>query len=84
MPQVKTGTHQPLPPPLAETLAATLRARREMARLTQEDVAARAGISVQMVRRLEAGTANPTLGTLHVVAAALSTTVGSLLAEAGL
>ncbi|WP_442945323.1 helix-turn-helix domain-containing protein [Nocardioides sp. CCNWLW216] len=84
MPEVKTGTHRPLPEPLATALADTLRVRRDLARLTQEQVAASAHISVQMVRRLEAGSSNPTLGTLRAVATALGTTVGSLLAEAGL
>ena len=50
-------------------------------RVTQEDLAARAGVSVQMVRRLEAGTANPTLGTLHAVTSALDIAWSDLLVE---
>ncbi|MCA1981396.1 helix-turn-helix domain-containing protein [Nocardioides nematodiphilus] len=71
MPNTKTGTHRPLPPETAKALARALRHRRESSQLTQEDVASRAGVSVQMVRRLEAGTSNPTLGTLHAVTTAL-------------
>ncbi|ROR90967.1 helix-turn-helix protein [Nocardioides aurantiacus] len=47
--------------------------------MTQEATASAAGVSVQMIRRLEAGTANPTLGTLHAVAGALDTNMVVLL-----
>jgi transcriptional regulator with XRE-family HTH domain len=49
--------------------------------VTQEDLATRAGVSVQIVRRIEAGTANPTLGTLHAVATALDISWANLLIE---
>lgn len=71
MSTTKTGTHRPLPDPIASALAQALRERRAAQGVTQEDLATRAGVSVQMVRRLEAGTANPTLGTLHAVTTAL-------------
>lgn len=71
MPNTKTGSHRPLPEPAARALAASLRSRREASGLTQEALATRAGVSVQMVRRLEAATANPTLGTLHAISTAL-------------
>ena len=71
MSNTKAGTHRPLPTTTAKTLASRLRYLREQAGLTQEQVAGAADVSVQMVRRLEAGTANPTLGTLHAVTTAL-------------
>jgi transcriptional regulator with XRE-family HTH domain len=49
--------------------------------MTQEDLATSALVSVQMVRRLEAATANPTLGTLHAVTAALDVAWTDLLME---
>lgn len=79
VPNRKASPHRPLPPKIARQLAATLRAVREHADLTQESVAATAGVSVQMVRRLEAATANPTLGTLHAIATALGTDIWTLL-----
>ena len=81
MPNTKTGTHRPLPEPVAEALASALRELRTNRRVTQEDLAARAGVSVQMVRRLEAGTANPTLGTLHAVTTALDIAWSDLLLD---
>lgn len=81
MPNIKTGSHRPLPEPTAQALAAALRAHRSTAGLTQEDLATRAGVSVQLVRRLEAATANPTLGTLHAVTTALDIAWTDLLIE---
>lgn len=52
--------------------------------LTQERLANLSHVSVQLVRRLEAGTSNPTLGTLHAIAAALETSVAQLLQRAGI
>lgn len=71
VPNTKTGTHRPLPKSEAQALAAALKHRRDSAGFTQEGLASKAGVSVQMVRRLEAATANPTLGTLFAVTAAL-------------
>ena len=81
MPNTKTGTHRPLPASTAKALAVALRARRETAGLTQEQVASAAGVSVQLVRRLEAGTSNPTLGTLHAITTALDVAWTDLLIE---
>ena len=67
---------------MAIGLATVLRTRRERAGLSQEELAARSEVSVQMVRRLEAGTSNPTLGTLLAVSTTLGTNIASLLAEA--
>lgn len=82
-PNAKTGSHRPLPDPVASALAIALREHRANRGVTQEDLAARAQVSVQMVRRLEAGTANPTLGTLHAVTAALDISWAELLIEVG-
>ena len=81
MPNTKVGTHRPLPEAVAEALATALRDHRANRGVTQEDLAARAQVSVQMVRRLEAGTANPTLGTLHAVTTALDISWTDLLLE---
>jgi transcriptional regulator with XRE-family HTH domain len=82
VPKTKSSPHRSLPQAVANDLAIALRTRREMARLSQEEVAARSEVSVQMVRRLEAGTSNPTLGTLNAIAVALGTNMASILAEA--
>lgn len=81
MPNTKTGTHRPLPESTAQALAEALRKRRETAGFTQEDLASRAQVSVQRVRRLEAGTSNPTLGTLHAITTALDIAWTDLLIE---
>lgn len=81
MSNTKTGTHRSFPEPAARTLADALRHRREKAGLTQEGLATSAQVSVQMVRRLEAATANPTLGTLHAIATALDIAWRDLLIE---
>lgn len=81
MPNTKTGTHRPLPEDIASTLASALREHRASLGVTQEHLATQAGVSVQMVRRLEAGTANPTLGTLHAVTTALDISWADLLIE---
>lgn len=83
VPNTKAATHRPLPEPLADNLAQALRERREQAGLTQEALAGAASVSVQMIRRLEAAAANPTLGTLHAITTALGTTLANLLKEAG-
>jgi DNA-binding XRE family transcriptional regulator len=53
------------------TLAASMIAARARANLSQEDVAARMGISQQAVARLEGGRSNPSLATLRRYAAAV-------------
>lgn len=83
MPNAKTGSHRPLPESAAKSLAIALRARREAAGLTQEDLASSAQVSVQAVRRIEAATANPTLGTLYAVAKALDISWTDLVIEVG-
>lgn len=75
----KASPHRPMPPLIADALARNLRRARTTAGLTQEATAAAAGVSVQMVRRLEAATANPTLGTLDAIANALATDIVALI-----
>lgn len=84
MPNTKAATHRQLPPPVAAALAEALRDRRAVSGVTQEELASRAQVSVQLVRRLEAGTANPTLGTLHAVTSALDISWTSLFVEVDL
>jgi len=56
-----------------------LRRAREDTDLTQEQLAAQSNVSVQMVRRLEAGASNPTLATLSAIADPLGLSVADLL-----
>lgn len=80
----------PLERHLAESLARTLQERRGAARLTQEQVAERMGISRQHYQLYESGIGNrrtrgplnPTLATLVALARALETTVPDLIDEA--
>ena len=83
VPSTKSASHRPLSPKVAKSLASTLRAERLLRELTQEDLASKSQISVQLVRRLEAGTSNPTLGTLVSVAVALGVKPSDLLSSAG-
>lgn len=75
----KRASHRNLPEDLAVRLGQEVRKQRKARGLTQEAVADTSEVTVQMVRRLEAGRANPTLGTLHAVAAAMGTTMSRLL-----
>jgi predicted transcriptional regulator len=52
-------------------VAADLKCRRETAGLTQEELAARAGITAGTVRRIEKGHVQPTRGTMRLLALAL-------------
>ena len=83
VPNHKASTHRHLPAEIATALGAALRDARQSASMTQEGLAAASGTSVQMVRRLEAGTSNPTLGTLHAIASALGVGLADLLARTG-
>lgn len=58
-----------------------VRARRELLELRREDLAAKTGISMSTIARIERlGAAS--IGTLQILAAALDTTVGELIGEA--
>ena len=75
----KSARHRDLPEDLAVRLGQEVRRHRQARGLTQEAVANTSDVTVQMVRRLEAGRANPTLGTLHAIAASLDTSMSRLL-----
>ena len=53
---------------------------REVRRLTQEQVAERAGLAADTIRRLEQGSFSPSLRTLRKVAAALEISLSTLFA----
>ena len=64
--------------------ARTLARLRSKARLSREELARRAGVSIYLLDSLEQGrTANPTLKTLLGLAGALGVTVGELIEDAG-
>lgn len=81
MPNRKASTHKPLSAERARRVAVNLRTAREAAGMTQEEVAASAGVSVQLIRRIEAGTGNPTLGSLDAIATAVETDLASMIAD---
>lgn len=81
VPGTKSSAHRPLPKGAAVALGRAVRQRRQERGLTQEGLAVAGDVSVQMVRRLEAGTANPTLGTLHAITQALEVSWSELLVE---
>lgn len=55
--------------------------RRARLNLTQEDLAARAGVSLRSITLWEGGTGEPTLRMVHRIAEALGVTAGWLLGE---
>jgi transcriptional regulator with XRE-family HTH domain len=68
---------------MAPTIGDHIAARRRVAALTQEALAERAGISVEVIRKLEQGTkSSARVSTLRAVAQALGTTTSSLLGDA--
>ena len=52
----------------ALTIAEAVAAMRKISRLTQPEFAKHRGISVQALKQIEAGTANPTVNTLQKIA----------------
>jgi DNA-binding XRE family transcriptional regulator len=52
----------------ALTIAEAVAAMRKISRLTQPEFARHRGISVQALKQIEAGTANPTVATLEKIA----------------
>lgn len=77
-PTPKSARHLTLTESQARRIADTVRARRTSAEITQEGLAAAAGLTVGHVRRIERGVTNPTLATLYALATALGTSVGDL------
>ena len=78
MPAQKSSTHAPLSAEAAKVLASAVRDARKSAGLTQEALGERSGLSIQHIRRIEAASANPTLGSLEAVAKALQVSLVDL------
>lgn len=64
---------------LMNFLGKQVKKRRRALKLSQEDVAAKTGLSVPSLSEIERGIANPTLQTLEKIAAALDMSVAGLL-----
>lgn len=69
------------PGDLAAHVRKRVRALREARELTREQLCEAAGLSLDAVSRIEAGTRTPTLDTLAKLAAALRVTAAELLAD---
>lgn len=67
----------------APTLAETVAARRRGLKMTQVELAARAGVSHRTIQHIEAGTTRPVPAVLAMVARALELDEGELRAVAG-
>lgn len=68
---------------LARLIGQEARRARLARRLTQQDVAERAGISVEFYARIERGQTLPSVPTLRVLAEVLGTTADALLGRLG-
>lgn len=64
-------------------LGRVVRAARDRADLTQEDLADRSKIDVKRIQRIEAGTVNVTVKTLVKIATALDVPLWELMADGG-
>lgn len=53
------------------SIGADLKARRQAANLTQNEVAAKASIRPETVSRIESGRGNPTVGTIRKILSAI-------------
>ena len=62
-----------------EKIAMRIKALREQQKISQEELAARSGISRGYLARLETGRHDPTITTLEKLAKALKVPVGKLL-----
>lgn len=71
------------PPSSRRTLARNLRRLRLERELSQDDVAAEAGVRQALISAIEVETANPTLETLDRVAAALRVDLAKLFEKTG-
>lgn len=64
---------------LSDFFGKQARKRRKDLGLSQEDVAAKTGLSIPLLSEVERGRANPTLQTMEKIAAALGTSVAVML-----
>jgi transcriptional regulator with XRE-family HTH domain len=64
---------------LSDFLGRQVKKRRKTLKLSQEDVAAKTGLSVPSLSEIERGIANPTLLTLEKIAGALGVSVAAML-----
>lgn len=64
---------------ILENLGKNIRAIREKKRMSQEELALKAGISVYYVSRIERGKANVSLETVYKIAKALNLDIKQLL-----
>jgi transcriptional regulator with XRE-family HTH domain len=64
-------------------LGAEIRKRREALGLSQEELAGKAGVHVNVVGRLERGVYNPTVLLLQAIAAALKANLSELFSSIG-
>ncbi len=72
-------TVAPLPPRVAETLGARIRALREAMELSLRELAERSGVSAPMLSQVERGETNPTLQVATRIAAGLELRLSQLL-----
>jgi DNA-binding XRE family transcriptional regulator len=71
VPHAKSAVHAKLSPVRADEFGTTVRTLRGRERMTQEALAASAGLSIDMIKRTERGVSNPTLATVCALADAL-------------
>ncbi len=65
-------------------LGNAIREQRDMLGLSQKDLAARSGVHPVTLSRVESGSLNVSLETIHRISAALKLKTSELLAKAGL
>ena len=66
---------------MASTLAANIKTRRQTAKLTQEELAKKAGISQSMLNQIEQDKRTPSITALEAIAGGLGTKAGYLLLD---
>ena len=66
---------------MSEPVGTRVRKLREARRWSQIELGERAGVSNQIISRIEGARVEPKLSTLELIAAALGTTVSELLAD---
>lgn len=66
---------------MASTLAANIKTRRQTAKLTQGELAKKAGISQSMLNQIEQDKRTPSITALQAIAKSLDTKAGYLLLD---